>query len=292
MLVDPLMRIRLGALAIVVASCGGDDDGETSVGSLGTTGGSGPVASADGSVGVTGGSANDGPTSSGDDAPGPTSDTSGAPDSGSDGADDDGGPGASAPVQLYRGSVAAASIPGWDPGDPRPLLMMGRLGETWVSTLARIGDDGTLSENLAEEIVVWGWDIEPPQLYDGVVGGVLTPWSSADPYPVVLVGHRDVDGAWVTTLSSIDAAGTLGDNAADRLVVWGWSAPSPAAPSTLYDGPVVGGTVPGWNPEDPAPLVMLGRLPASDTWQATLASIEPDGALGMNVAEQIIVWGW
>lgn len=205
---------------------------------------------------------------------------------------DDGGPGAGAPVELYRGPVLGGVVPNWDPRAPRPLLMMGRLGTNWVATLAMIGPDGSLSSNAAEEIVVWGWDVAPPQLYDGDVGGSLPGWSAESPYPVVLVGSLSANGSWTTTLSSIDAAGTLGDNVADRLIVWGWDGPVPGAPTTLYDGPIVGGSLDGWDDSNPVPLVMLARLPASDVWQATLASIAPDGTLSENLAEHILVWGW
>ncbi len=196
------------------------------------------------------------------------------------------------PTQLYRGPVAGGIVPGWDPEAPRPLLMMGRLGESWQTTLARIGDDGSLSENAAQEIIVWGWEVEPPQLYDGPLGGTLPSWSAATPYPIVLIGERTSDGAWLTTLASIDEAGTLGGTVVNRLIVWGWASAEPAAPSVVYDGPVAGGSLPGWNPDDPVPLVMLARPSGTMDWWATLSSIAADGSLGDNVAEQIVVWGW
>jgi hypothetical protein len=197
------------------------------------------------------------------------------------------------PVELYRGPVAGGLVPGWDPDNPRPLVMMGRLGSDWVATLARLGDDGALSENTAEEIIVWGFDTPPPLLYDGPVGGTIPNWDSQSPTPVVMLGHRDSDGAWWSTLSTIAPDGAVGDNASDRLVVWGWPGGTPGEPGVAYDGPLdANAAVSGWNADDPPPLVLMATFTGTGIWQATLARISSDGSLSDNLANEIIVWSW
>lgn len=202
------------------------------------------------------------------------------------------GAGVGGPIELYRGPVQGGNLPGWDPDAPRPLLMLGGLAGMWVTTLARIGDDGALSDNVTTELVVWGWEQAPPLLYDGpVAGGALPGWSADGPIPVVMLGRTEAESSWVATLASIGPDGALGDNLADRIVVWGWPDGTPGAPAQAYDGPV-GGMLPGWDPDQPRPLVMLARFADADTWQSTLATIAGDGTLGGNVADELRVWDW
>lgn len=287
------MSIRGPWLAVVLmVGCGGGPGGDGSV--------SGDPTSA-GSSASTGESSDDGGTDAGSDAT-----ASGSIDEGSSSASetdasasdthddtDDTVGGAGGPVELYRGPVGDAVVPGWDPEAPRPLVMMGRQGQTWSATLAQIGADGSLSQNLAEEIVVWGWEVPPPVLFDGQVGGSIAGWSADAPRPVVMLGYSEAQHVWWSTLASIGPGGELGDNVSDRLVVWGWTPADLGAPHEIYAGPLdASAVIPGWSSSDPDPLVMLGRLTGVDTWQATLASIDADGVLGDNLAEELVVWGW
>jgi len=255
----------------------GDASADASAGENSTT-----SASADASTGsdTEAGDDADASTSQGDDAT--AGDTA-------DGTDTSAGDG---PIELYRGAVIGGAVPGWDPDDPRPLALLGRQGTDWIATLARIGDDGALSDNVAEEIIVWGWDAAPPLLYDGpLVGGAIPNWSADDPMPVVMLGRLDLDASWVATLASISPEGALGDNFADRILVWGWPPATPAAPELRYTGPIDDGAVlRGWDPDAPTPLVLLGRM--GDTWQSTLVRVGADGRLSDNFAEELRVWSW
>ena len=232
-------------------------------------------------------------TESGDDSSGSTSgdaesgtdDSASTDESASDSASDDG------PVELYRGPVDGGSVPGWDPDAPRPLVMLGRMGDDWIATLARVDATGGLSDNAAEEIVVWGFEAEPTVLYDGPVGGALADWDPSAPIPLVMMGHDAADESWVSTLASIAPDGTLSENVADRIIVWGWTGAEPSAPQPRYDGPIDGAVLPGWNARDPAPIVALGT-PGFDLWIATLVRIAPDGTLSDNLAMSLRVWGW
>jgi hypothetical protein len=226
------------------------------------------------------------------DASDDASDTTASHTSASDTADGTDTSAGGGPVELYRGDVIGGEIPGWDPDDPRPLVLLGRQGADWIATLARIGDDGALSDNIAEEIIVWGWDAAPPLLYDGpLVGGTIPNWSADDPTPVVMLGRLELDASWVATLASISPEGALGDNFADRILVWGWPPATPASPELRYVGPIDETAVlRGWDPDAPAPLVLLGRL--GETWQSTLVRIAADGRLSDNIAEELRVWGW
>ena len=198
------------------------------------------------------------------------------------------------PVELYRGPVDGGSLPGWDPDVPRPLVMLGRQGQDWIATLAAIDETGALFDNVAEEIIVWGWDDTPPLLYDGpVIGGAIPDWSVDDPFPVVMLAQQTGTTSWATTLALIGPDGVLDQNLAERIVVWGWPTATPGAPTSRYAGPVDAGAVlRGWNPDAPEPLVMLGRFPGEDMWVATLARIAPDGTLSDNVTTELRVWGW
>jgi hypothetical protein len=197
------------------------------------------------------------------------------------------------PVVLYEGPVVGGVVPGWDPDAPRPLIMLGQLLDQWIVTLARIDANGALSDNVAQQIIVWGWEQEPPLLYDGpVVGGAIPDWSADDPTPVVMMGYDAANTDWVATLATIAADGSLGDNMADRIVVWGWPVGALGAPDLRYSGPIAGGVLPDWDPQAPEPLVMLARFAGQDIWQSTLVSIGPGGELRGNVADELVAWGW
>lgn len=284
--------VMLGLLLSFLAGCGGsENERDTQVtGATRTNSGTGPASdtspaetTSSGAEGTGGSSAETSGTETADAGP-----------SGSDGNDvDDTVGGGAGPVELYRGPVEGGTVPGWDPQAPRPLLMMGRQGDSWVATLAQIGADGSLSQNVAEEIVVWGWDVAPELVYDGPIGGALEGWDPQTPRPVVMLGYSELQQVWWSTLASIGPGGELGDNVSDRIVVWSWPPADPAAPQSVYAGPLdANAKVPGWSSDDPQPLVMLGRFANADTWQATLASIASDGTLGDNLADEIAVWGW
>lgn len=274
------------ALAVALHGCGTDEIDRAEAG-----------ASTDASLATdsTGTNANDGSSATSQES---GADTASSQDHGSSsdadtGDSDDTSGTVAGPIELYRGPVAGGAVPGWDPENPRPLLMMGRQGTDWIATLAQIGPDGSLSQNAAEEIVVWGWASAPMPLYDGPVGGTLPSWSADTPHPVVMLGRSPAQDAWWSTLATIGPDGELGDNVADRIIVWGWPMPGPGSPVPVYAGPLdEGAIVPDWNPDDPEPLVMLGRLADADTWHATLARIGPDGTLSDNAAEELHVWGW
>jgi hypothetical protein len=285
-----LLVVVLGPLAC--SDDGTAGAGESGIASLSDDDGAGDDASDDASVSADadGSGSDDGGGSDDADATATTSAGETAADETAGG--DDTGAGAG-PIELYRGPVVGGSVPGWNPDDPRPLVLLGRQGTDWIATLARIADaDGSLSDNVAEEIVVWGWAAPPPLLYDGpVVGGAIPGWSADDPMPVVMLGRLDLDASWVATLASIAPDGSLGENIADRIVVWGWPAGTVGAPTLRYGGPVDAGAVlRGWDPDAPAPLVLLGRL--GETWQSTLARVGADGTLSDNFAEELRVWGW
>ena len=198
--------------------------------------------------------------------------------------------GGTGPTELYRGPVVGGSIPGWDPDAPRPLVMLGRDADDWVATLARIGPDGALSDNVTEEIIVWGFAADPPLLYEGpVADGSIDGWDPASPSPMVMMGRQGVD--WVATLATIEPDGAIGDNFAEEIKVWGWTGVEPSAPTLRYEGPVAGGTLDGWDASAPEPLVVLGT-PGFDLWVTTLVRIADDGALSDNVAMSLRAWGW
>ena len=232
-----------------------------------------------------------GPATDSDSSTGSVSDSGSDADTSGSGATSESDSGGDAgPVELYRGPVDGGSVPGWDPDNPQPLVMMGRQGDEWVATLARIAADGSLSDNTAEEIIVWGFAIDPPELYDGpVTEGSIDGWDPDDPPPLVMMGQQGDE--WVATLASIQPDGTLGDNVAERIIVWGWSPADPGVPSLRYEGPVGGGSLDGWDADNPDPLVMLGT-PGLDIWLATLIRIAADGSLSDNFAASVKIWGW
>ena len=284
----------MGAM-LVLLGCGGSNDG-TDAGATDAPGSSaseGSEASSDSassestaSETSSAGSSSTAASTSGDASSSTTQDPT---DSG--GSDTVGG--GLGPIELYRGPVTGGSVPGWDPDNPRPLLMMGRLGNDWVATLARLGDDGALSDNAAEEIIVWGFETAPPLLYDGPVGGTLDAWDASDPTPLVMLGFRESDGAWWSTLSTIGPDGATGTNAADRIIVWGWPDGDPTRPAIAYAGPLdANAVVSGWDENNPEPLVLMGTFTGTGIWQSTLASVSPSGELTENLANEIRVWSW
>ena len=159
----------------------GDDGGEASTSTL-TQGATGVSATADD------GETTPTTTDPAETTTGPGTTTQTTADDGStdlDSADtSDTGVSGAGPIVLYEGPVVGGTIPGWDPDDPRPLIMLGQLLDQWIVTLARIDADGSLSDNTAQQLIVWGWQQEPPRLYDGpVVGGSLS--LKAPPFPPV-----------------------------------------------------------------------------------------------------------
>jgi hypothetical protein len=212
----------------------------------------------------------------------------GGEDGSSDGSDDAGDASTSGPAPLWDGPVSGP-LPGWDPSVPIPLVAIGQPSgsSSWYATLVRIAADGTLSENLAERILIFGFDDDPPALiYDGPVGGQLPNWNSAAPIPLVMMGRIESQDAWTLALAEIASDGTTSGIVVDRLVVWGWRT---GGPTLLYQGPVPG-TLPGWDAALPSRLVMGGALNGS--WYVTLARVDADGTLAENLSETLTVWGW
>lgn len=290
------LRTALLTLSLVVACDDGSDATNTGVATDGTGATASPP-TADGNSGGSTPTSTSAPTTSAADADATATDepndTGTGPDTSGTNGTNDTSVGNAGPTVLYEGPVAGGTVPGWNPDDPRALIMLGRLANTWVVTLARIDADGNLSDNTAQTLTVWGWDDEPPVLYDGpVVGGAIPGWSSNEPIPVVMAGYLEADGTWATTLASIGADGSLGDNLADRIIVWGWSGGTPGAPSVRYSGPIAGGQLDGWDPDAPEPMAMLARFSGQDTWQSTLVSIGPMGELRGNIADELMAWGW
>jgi hypothetical protein len=282
------MRPTFASAFLLLAVACGDDASVTSESGL-TSHSSGAVATS--TAGET--TAGSGPTTAGSTTAGsgPTTAIDDGASTGVDPSDDTGAMGT--PIVLYEGPVVGGVVPGWDPDAPRPLIMLGQLLDQWIVTLARIDGDGSLSDNVAQQIIVWGWEQAPPLLYDGpVIGGAIPSWSADDPTPVVMMGYDAANATWVATLASIAADGSLGDNVSDRIIVWGWSDAALGAPDLRYSGPIAGGELPGWNPGAPEPLVMLARFSGEATWQSTLVSIGPGGELRGNVADELMAWGW
>jgi len=124
------------------------------------------------------------------------------------------------PELVYDGTVGGR-MTGWDPLDPIPIAMMGRVGNDWTMALARISSDGTLSDVIVDRLVVWAWRSGRPNVrYSGPPGGMLSGWNAASPQPLVLGGKLGAD--WFVTLARIDEDGTIAENVAESLIVWGW----------------------------------------------------------------------
>jgi hypothetical protein len=195
---------------------------------------------------------------------------------------------------LYDGPVGG-QLADWNSASPYPLVALGKAGSDWYLTLLDIAADGTLGNNVAERVVVWGWPPgtagAPSLLYDGPVGGTLSGWDAAVPLPLVGLAGPAAPSTWQMTLLLVHPEGTLTDNVAERVVLWGWHGMDPGAPSIRYDGPV-GGLLPGWNASAPEPLVAGGESSAVGSWWMTLCSLATNGTIGDNVSDRIVLWGW
>lgn len=165
-----------------------------------------------------------------------------------------------------------------------------------LTVVAACGDGGSVSDDDDDDVVVAidadtsgadsGGGGGGDSLYGGPVGGALPGWDSDAPIPLVMLGRQTGSQDWLMTLASIAEDGTIGDNVADRIIIWGW--PS-GGPSERYDGPVdASAALSSWDP--PEPLVMGGAL--GTLWFATLARIDADGSLHENVSNRLLVWGF
>jgi len=124
------------------------------------------------------------------------------------------------PDLIFDGPVGGR-LPSWDPAAPLPLVMMGCQGTDWVLALARIAPDGTLSDVIVDRLLVWTWSSGGPGvLYSGPIDGAVIPWNAASPEPLVMGGA--LGGSWFATLARIDEDGSLADNLAETITVWGW----------------------------------------------------------------------
>lgn len=284
-----MTRLRTLVIVAVLSACGDKSSGTTGASGSGDSSES-TVASGSGSADESTGASDDTDASGGQSGSESADSTSTATDSTAEGTET---AGALGPVELYRGPLGGV-LPGWDPEVPRPLVMLGRQGEDWIATLAAIDETGVLFDNVADEIIVWGWDEAPPLLYDGAVtGGAVPEWSFEDPFPVVMLARQAGTTSWAPTLAQIGPDGELDQNLADRIVVWGWPPATTGAPTSRFAGPLDAEAVlPGWDPDAPEPLVMLGRFQGEDIWLTTLARIAPDGTLSDNVTNELRVFGW
>src|SRR5579859_650083 len=66
--------------------------------------------------------------------------------------------------------------------------------------------------------------------------------------------------------------------------------PGSGAPALVYDGPP-GGTIPGWNPAAPVPLVLYGTQNAGNAY-FTSAHVESNGAIDGIVVDHVTAWAW
>lgn len=263
------------AVALLVWTAAGCDEGETS-----TPSGSGGQAGMVGSGGTAASSAGgSGAASTG----------------GSGGSGNSGGGSPSSGAQLLYDGPVGGQLAGWDHAAPWPMVAMGQSSDTWLLTLLDVAPDGTLGNNVANRVVVWGWPPgtvgAPATLYDGPVGGVLPGWDSDGPIPLVAMGGPASPATWQMTLLQLESDGTLTANVAERVVLWGWASADPGAPSIRYDG-AVGGQLAGWSSGTPEPLVAGGEATALDSWWMTLCSLGPDGTIGDNLSNRIVLWGW
>ncbi len=84
--------------------------------------------------------------------------------------------------------------------------------------------------------------------------------------------------------------GSLTENVAERIIVWGWDAIASGAPELRYDGPL-GGKIPDWDAASPEPFVSGGDSALIDWWMTTFR-IAPDGTTSGIIVDRLVVWGW
>ncbi|GAC1600543.1 MAG: hypothetical protein NVS3B20_21710 [Polyangiales bacterium] len=200
---------------------------------------------------------------------------------------------------LYSGPVAGGRLKDWAADSPYPLVVLASRtasSQDWQASLVSVHDDGALGENVAEKVRVYGWPIgasgAPNPLYDGPLDSKarVPAWNDADPRPLLAMGRISASGDWVATLLQIGADGSMSNNAAERLIVYGFGA---SPPMKLYDGPASTARLPAWSSDAPRPFITVGRTASvGPTWQMTLGTVAKDGALTDVFVERLRVWGW
>ena len=128
------------------------------------------------------------------------------------------------PDSIYRGSGFTASLNGWDPSSPDPLLALSvsdDFADVFVINLT-VSVDGDASTIIIPTLEIFGWEADGPQLlYDGPEAGATVPgWNPDAPRPIVSFS-RSAGATWSTLVIRLTPDGELtGD--AERLVLWGW----------------------------------------------------------------------
>ncbi len=204
------------------------------------------------------------------------------------------------PVLLYEGNVSTGVVPDWDPDDPRPVLTYRYVEfestpDQWSQGMVPVQADGTLAYDAELRVNVWGWEQPPPLLYEGsLADGAIPDWSFDDPTPVVSLMWVEADDTWHTAMFVIYADGSLESftQESPRLLLWGWPTGTPGAPSVRYQGLVGGSEVPGWDPMNFRPVLMMTRDPGGDEWGSFLVRINDQGEIMDNIPNEALVWGW
>jgi hypothetical protein len=81
------------------------------------------------------------------------------------------------------------------------------------------------------------------------------------------------------------AADASPDTGPDGVVVGG--------PSLIYSGPRdAGAVVPGWDPDNPRPLIVFSRYSAEPVWHVSMAEVSEAGVVGGMVTDELRFWGW
>jgi hypothetical protein len=196
----------------------------------------------------------------------------------------DSGSGPTGLALLYKGPVAGAVVPAWSAADPRPLVVEARTGSTWWVSVARIDAAGAVSDIVADELAIWGWSSNAPDvLASGPLATTRVPgWSSASPRPLVL-GARSA-GDWVVAVAQVAPDGALSQLVVDDVTVWGW--PVASQPEREYAGPLATAQLVPWNATEPRPVIVLANQ-SQPAWFVSMIGIEADGSAGGIVADSV-----
>jgi hypothetical protein len=132
-----------------------------------------------------------------------------------------GWPSAADAAQVYDGPVGG-TLPAWSATAPAPLVALAgtSAGGPWTMTLLHVADDGALSQNVAERVLVWELTSAGAPAYDGPVGGIMPGWSGASPIPLVAHGQATAPPGWWMTLLQVGPNGALSQTVAPRVIVW------------------------------------------------------------------------
>jgi hypothetical protein len=134
------------------------------------------------------------------------------------------------PDLIYSGAMDAnARIPNWNVNNPRPVIVLAHQNANtdWVVSMARINPDGTITDIIADELRVWGWNSGhpcPPSIeYDGPLSSAVVPnWNASAPRPLVVEAFLSITSDWFVSMARIHANGSISDILADQAKVWGF----------------------------------------------------------------------